>query len=180
MAKLIRKELNQLATQRPGSNLKVHLTRTSDENIGLADRARVAKAKKANVFLSIHCNGFNGAVRGTETLIISKQNGNVNVEQDRALAQRIQTAMVTTLKRHDPAAFDRKVKDHQRLGVLKDVHLQNPNTNSKTRACLAELEFIDVPAVDSLLNTGPTAKTVRKDLARSMAEAIIDDLEANN
>lgn len=180
LAKLVRKELNKISSGRPGSDIKVHLTRTSDSNLGLADRAKVARSKGANVFVSIHYNGFDGRVRGTETLILSGQNGNVNAADDRALAERLQSSVFTALSGHDPGARNRGVKDNQRLGVLKDVHLQNPRANLETRACLVEVEFIDVDVVDKLLNTGPNAKTVRLDVARSMAEAIAEDLEAHS
>jgi N-acetylmuramoyl-L-alanine amidase len=179
LAKLVRKELNKIASERPGSNIKVHMTRADDSNLGLADRAKVARAKSADVFLSIHYNGFNKRVRGTETLILSGRNGNVNVADDKALAARVQSSTFAALSRHDPQARDRGVKDNQRLGVLQDVHLQNPGADHATRACMVEVEFIDVDVVDKLLNTGPNAKTVRLDVARAMAEAIAEDLEAH-
>lgn len=179
LVKLVRKELKKITTARPGSDIKVHLTRASDRNLGLADRARVAQSKGADVFVSVHYNGFDGRVRGTETLILSAQNGNLNLADDRALAERLQSSVFTTLSGHDPRARNRGVKDNQRLGVLKDVHLQNPRANLKTRACLVEVEFIDVDEVDKLLNTGPKAKDVRQDVARAMAEAIAEDLEAH-
>lgn len=179
LAKLVRKELNKIASGRPGSNVKVHLTRADDSNLGLADRAKVARTKGADVFLSVHYNGFNERVRGTETLILSRKNGNVNVADDEALAARVQSSTFAALSRHDPQARDRGVKDRYALGVLKDVHLQNPRANLRTRACLVEVEFIDVDVVDKLLNTGPNAKTVRLDVARALAEAIAEDLEAH-
>ena len=157
----------------------MHLTRGGDRNLGLADRAKVAQAKSANVFVSIHYNGFDGRVRGTETLILSAQNGNTNVADDRALAERVQSGVFAVLSSHDPAARNRGVKDKQLLGVLKDVHLQNPRADLETRSCLVEVEFIDVEVVDKLLNTGPNAKAVRLDVARAIAEAIADDLEAH-
>ena len=119
-------------------------------------------------------------MRGTETLILSGQNGNVNPADDRALAERLQSNIFTALSGHDSRARNRGVKDNQRLGVLKDVHLQNPRANLETRACLVEVEFIDVDVVDKLLNNGSNAKTVRLDVARAMAEAIAEDLEAHN
>ncbi|MDX2505042.1 MAG: N-acetylmuramoyl-L-alanine amidase [Gammaproteobacteria bacterium] len=179
LAKQVRKELNKIAAGRPGSNIKVHLTRADDSNLGLADRAKVARTKGADVFLSIHYNGFDGRVRGTETLILSRQNGNVNVADDKALAERVQSRTFAALNRHDPQARNRGVKDNQRLGVLKDVHLQNPRADLETRACLVEVEFIDVDVVDKLLNTGPNTKNVRLDVARAIAEAIAEDLEAH-
>src|SRR3954468_10853030 len=39
----------------------VILTRTTDVNLSLADRAKVAHDANADVFLSIHLNGFNDA-----------------------------------------------------------------------------------------------------------------------
>jgi N-acetylmuramoyl-L-alanine amidase len=179
LAKLVRAELKQIASSRPGSDISVHLTRAGDRNLGLADRARVARSKSADVFVSIHYNGFNGRVRGTETLVLSEQNGNRNAADDRALADRLQAGIFSALKSHDPAARNRGVKDNQRLGVLKDVHLQNPDAGQATRACLLEVEFIDADPVDRLLNTGPTAKIVKRDIARAMAEAIVEDLEAH-
>jgi hypothetical protein len=103
----------------------------------------------------------------------------VNVADDKALAARVQSSTFAALSRHDPQARDRGVKDKYALGVLKDVHLQNPRADLQTRACLVEVEFIDVDVVDKLLNTGPNAKTVRLDIARAIAEAIAEDLEAH-
>jgi hypothetical protein len=39
-----------------------------------------------------------------------------------------------------------------------------------------ELEFIDVKAVDDLLNVGPDAPQVRQDLADALADALIESL----
>jgi N-acetylmuramoyl-L-alanine amidase len=179
LAKLVSDELKAISKRTPESNIAVHMTRTTDTNLGLADRALIASAKRADVFLSIHYNGFNGQARGTETWILSEGNGNVNAAEDRALAERVQKGMLTALRRHAPGARDRGVKDTQKLGVLKDLHLGNSRTDHPTRACLLEVEFIDVAAVDELLNTGPNAKVVRSDVARAIAEAIVEDLRAH-
>ena len=90
----------------------------------------------------------------------------MNEPEDRALAARVQAKMVAALARHDPGVKDRGVKDSQKLGVLKDVHLGNTRSDHPTRACLIEVEFIDVAEVDALLNTGPNAPQVRQDVAR--------------
>lgn len=102
----------------------------------------------------------------------------MNAAEDRGLADRVQAAVFAALARHDAAARDRGVKDNQRLGVLADLSLGNTRERQRTRACLLEVEFIDVPAVDRLLN-GDDADAVRADLAASIAEAIVDDLDAN-
>jgi N-acetylmuramoyl-L-alanine amidase len=171
MAFLVRDALEELATL-GGHTVKTILTRESDKNLGLSDRAGVAKTNKADIFLSIHCNGFNGKVRRTETLISPKP-VNSNHAADKALAQRVQKATFNAFKAHDAGAKDGGVKD-QSLGVLRESAL-----GAKTRGCLVELEFIDVPAVDALLNIGPDSPQVRSDVAKAIAAALIEDLKAN-
>lgn len=171
MAFLVRDALEELATL-GGHTLKIILTRDSDKNLGLSDRAGVAKTNKADIFLSIHCNGFNGKVRRTETLISPKA-VNSNHAADKALAQRVQKAAFNAFKAHDAGAKDGGVKD-QSLGVLRESAL-----GAKTRGCLVELEFIDVPAVDVLLNIGPDSPQVRGDVAKAIAAALVEDLKAN-
>lgn len=176
MAKRVQKQLKQIADLAPGSDIKVHLTRSGDTNLGLSDRAQVAEAKNADVFVSIHFNGFNGSVRGTETLILSAANGNVNEAEDRRLAKRIQESMFSAIRKLDPAARDRGVKDGQKLGVLNDVSLGNARGDHSTRACLIEIEFIDNPDVDKLLNSGTGSDKARDAIAAAIAEAIVADL----
>ena len=155
-----------------GHDVKVFLTRDTDSNLGLSARAAVGKTKKADVFLSIHFNGFNGKTRGTETLVNPKAS-NPNHAADKALAGRIQKATFNAIKAHDAGAKDRKVKD-QKLGVLNEASL-----GSKARGCLLEVEFIDVPAVDTLLNIGQDSPQVRTDVCKAIAGAILEDLVAN-
>jgi len=179
LAKLVRSELKALTAATPGSKVTVHLTRDDDSNLGLLDRAQVAAKKKVDVCVSIHYNGFNGAARATETWIYPESGGNVNISEDPDLATRVQAGMMGALRLFDPKAKDRGVKDSKKLGVLKDVRLGNSRGEHPTRACLVECEFIDVPAVDSLLNTGPNAAKAMKGLAHGIATGISQDLEAN-
>lgn len=179
LAKRVRKQLKTLSDSLPGSSIEVHMTRTGDTNLSLSDRAQVAEKREADVFVSIHFNGFNGIARGTETLILSKANGNVNEAADRRFAERVQNAMLGAIRHFDPDARDRGVKDSIPLGVLNDVSLGNTRGDRNTRACLIEVEFIDHPTVDALLNTGPHANEVRDAVATALAEAIVEDLRAN-
>lgn len=152
--------------------IKVILTRETDVNLGLAERARVAKKNKAGLFLSIHCNASEQHnARGVETLI-SPQAINSNFDADKAFAQRIQRAVFGAVKAHDPNTKNRGVKA-QKLGVLRDANL-----GDNTRACLVELEFIDVKAVDELLNLGPNGPQVRGAIAKAIAAAIIEEMQA--
>jgi N-acetylmuramoyl-L-alanine amidase len=156
-------------------NIKVVMTRETDKNLGLAQRANVAKTNKADLFLSIH---FNASVahnaRGVETLVRPKSAGNINHAEDTAFAERIQKAVFNAVLAHDANTRNRKVKD-QVLGVLKDSSL-----GSGVRACLVEVEFIDVKAVDELLNLSPNAAKVRSDIAAAISTACIDELKAIN
>jgi N-acetylmuramoyl-L-alanine amidase len=170
---LVRNAL-QTAAQNGGHTINILMTRDTDINLSLAARANVARSHHADRLLSIHFNGFNQLARGTETLIRGVADGNVNHGDDKKFATRIQNAAFGVLRAHDPGAKDRGVKD-QKLGVLNDVQLGN-TAGGHCRACMIEVEFIDVAAVDALLNTGPNAATVRGELAQGIANAILDDL----
>ena len=166
MAFLVRDALQQAAAI-GGHTIKIILTRETDKNLGLADRARVAKNNNADLFLCIHFNASEKHnARGVETLV-DRKNRNTNHAADVAFAQQIQTAVFNAIKAHDPKTRDRGVKD-QGLGVLNDAHL-----GGKARGCLCEVEFLDFPAVDALLNLNENSPQVRQDIATAMANALI-------
>lgn len=64
--------------------------------------AKVAKNHNADRFLSIHFNGFNKIARGVETLIRSQADGNINHEEDKVFATRVQNAVLQAIKQFDP------------------------------------------------------------------------------
>ncbi|MGO4773500.1 N-acetylmuramoyl-L-alanine amidase [Flavobacterium sp. W22_SRS_FK3] len=110
--------------------LKKHqtfLTRESDINLSLRDRANLAKSTNADVFISIHFNGWNDTTtQGTETYVHLEAN-----KDSALLASFIQQRLVSVTKYKD-----RGVKAMQ-LGVLNPTyHL------SKTTCVLAEISFI--------------------------------------
>jgi N-acetylmuramoyl-L-alanine amidase len=164
-----------------GKSVEVLLTRDTDANKGLAARANVAKFHHAQLFLSIHFNGFDKTVRGIETLIHVI---NVNKEDDRAFAHAIQTSALKALHEIDPTTktlpkYDRKVKE-QSLGVLGDVALGNTGASHACRACLVEIEFMDVPAVETLFRLQPPQASAaqqtaanRQRVADGLAEALL-------
>jgi len=171
MAFLVRDALRQAATI-GGHDIKVILTRETDKNVGLADRARIAKNNDADLFLCIHFNASEKHnARGPETLVDRKNRPNKNHADDVAFARKIQAAVLNAIKAHDPKTSDRRGVKDQGLMVLNDVHL-----GSKARGCLCEVEFLDHPAVDALLNLNEDAAQVRQDIATAMANALIDAL----
>ncbi len=175
-------KLLSLALER-GVPVKVVLTRRADHNLGLSVRADVANKNDASLFLSIHFNASDKHnARGLETLIDAKNN--LNSGADAAFAQNIQDELLLAWKKIDPRAsagkfFDRKVKK-QELGVLRDASLKNQARVQKIRACLVEVEFMDVDAVVKLLTLrNPTAQQTanRERLALALAEGLLKSLK---
>lgn len=97
----------------------------TSERLTLNAKGRKAGTVKADCFVSIHHNAFNGSAQGTEVLVHS-----LATDEDRKLAQCIHKQMVDKLK-----LIDRGVKDKQ-LGVLRGCPVEIP-------ACLSEAFFID-------------------------------------
>src|SRR6267143_433411 len=172
LANLVKSEL-QAAAVAGGHTINIFMTRTGDVNLSLADRAHVARTNHADRFLSIHLNAFNGLTRGVETYVRRAQD-NVNLSDDKRFATNIQNAVFHAIKSADPGTNDRGVKE-EKFGVLNDVSLVN-TAGGHCRACLLEVEFLDVPAVDAFLNTAANATAIRGQIARAIANAIINDL----
>lgn len=175
LGKLVRDKLSALSP-----DLNVVMTRTTDTNLGLSARANRARDTGAVVFVSLHFNAFNASARGVETHVRpGGDGGNVNLSADRGLANRIQSRVFGALKRHDSNAKDRGLKE-TRLAVLNDLSLGNSSGNSRNRACLLEIEFIDVQTVDRVLNIAPNPAQVKSDIAQAIAEGILADVDANS
>ena len=85
LAKRIRRSLEEGAVAAHaaalGKSVELLLTRDSDVNLGLVERARFARDRSASVFLSLHFNCFDGALRGTEAWIDRKYEGEFRVPQ---------------------------------------------------------------------------------------------------
>lgn len=163
--------------------IKVVLTRTSDKNVSIRDRAKVAAQNKANLFLVIHFNGSaNPNTRGVETFFRAKANGNPNLNDDIDFATAVNKSLFASLKSIDNKAKDRGVKPDtdtaiKKLGVMDDASLGNTNRPDKCRSCYVELEFISNPAVDKLLISGPQAIANRQLVMGNLAKTLADYLE---
>jgi len=107
---------------------KVHVfdyTSESSPRLFLRQKGKRAGDVKADVFVSIHHNAFDGSVNGTETLVDDDA-----TQEDMRLAKTIQNALLKEL-----GYANRGVK-RQPLGVLKGCPVSIP-------ACLTEGFFID-------------------------------------
>jgi N-acetylmuramoyl-L-alanine amidase len=185
IARLTREALQTEATV-GGHTITVVMTRDADVNLGLSDRATVAKTNDADLLLSLHFNAMDKKARavqtrgfesrGVESWVYPQTSDETTGDRlaaDTQFAVSIQQAAFTALQQHDAETKNRHNGKPQpaKFGVLDRTILA-----TKTKACLLEIEFIDVPAVDELLNTGADSATVRADLATAMAKALIDSL----
>jgi len=125
-------ELNKATALKAAEHLKtlgatVHVFEYSDPNLRLSlrEKGKRAGAVKADVFVSIHHNAFNGQAQGTEVCIDSEA-----MPEDSKLAKAILVRLVEHL-----GFLDRGIKQ-QPLGVLKGCPTLIP-------ACLTEGFFID-------------------------------------
>ena len=138
-----------------GHNVK--LTRTTDVNLSLMDRAAVAKSARADVFVSIHFNGFGDThVQGTETWV--HQNGSARSVDLAGCVQR--AALQAT--RHRDRGVRRKV-----LGVVDPA-----NHAQTTAACLAELSFITTSEEDERLHDPDYLKALGDAVANGVQEFV--------
>ncbi|MEM7386458.1 MAG: N-acetylmuramoyl-L-alanine amidase, partial [Verrucomicrobiota bacterium] len=172
-SRLLRNDLFNLADQK-GIPLQVLLTRDADINVSGQNRASVARESGADRMVVIHFNGFNGVARGTLQVRRSAAKGNVNVGEDDRFSNRMVDGVVRALQRFDPSAYRRNPVD---LGavVTSDRYLGNSRRHHPVRCAYMEIEFIDNPAVDFLLN-GPRRREVQASVSQAMAQAVYADL----
>lgn len=136
----------------------VFMTRDTDANLSLSDRATVASSNGAQVFLSIHFNGdADPATQGTETWTHSICTGDSTL-----LAKSVQQRVVQAT-----GYTDRGVKAKE-LGVLS-LNWQSV----ATACCLAELSFLTDPNEEQRLVSDPS---YRSTLVRALAAGITDYL----
>lgn len=107
----------------------------------------------ADLLVSLHCNAFNGAARGVETLVYSRGG-----DAER-LAGHIQSQLVDALRAFDAALPDRGIKERPALAVLRA---------SEMPAALVEMAFIDQADDARLLIER------EDDIARAIARGVTD------
>ncbi|HYD46064.1 MAG TPA: N-acetylmuramoyl-L-alanine amidase [Phenylobacterium sp.] len=115
----------------------VWLTRNADVNVALADRAALAARKRADIFVSIHFNGWtNAAAQGTETF---------SWPGAPSRSERLSQALLA--KAVQATGYRNRGAKRETFGVIDPSrHL------AITAACLVELSFITDPAEDARLD----------------------------
>ncbi len=114
----------------------------------LLDITETANASGADIFVSIHCNAFNGSAQGTEVEV------HPGSRAGRALGGCIQRQIVDSL-----GTADRGLKDRPDLWVIKRTDMP---------AVLVELAFIDHAGDAGLL------RDRQDDFARAIARGVTD------
>lgn len=130
--------------------VKVFMTRSNDSYISLEGRAKYANQKRADAFLSIHCNSAKNPAQGIETFIARR------TAVSYPLAEAIQEQLVGSF----PGSPDRGVK-RANFTVL---------TKTAMAAALAELEFIHTPKGERILSDEATQDLYGFVLATGLAE----------
>jgi N-acetylmuramoyl-L-alanine amidase len=140
---------------------RVLMTRNSDVNVTAAERARVARDNKAEIFLSIHFNGYHDpSTQGTETLVrpTGAAAGLAGVDAaSGALAREVQAELVATL-----GLRDRGLKPGKWVVLSDKLH------DSATARCLAECSFLTDPAEEARL----ADPAYRDRIANALAAAV--------
>jgi N-acetylmuramoyl-L-alanine amidase len=167
----IRKQLDTVAP-----NVTVYLTRDRDENVAGAKRAALAREKNADLFLSIHFNDGDKRVRGVEAFVRAKNKNEVKFGEDVAYAQRILKAVLNAYDALGSKTNDRHVKPDTETKLKGLAVLNRANLGEKPLACLCEMEFIDNPDVDALLNTNAKADQNKDTIAAYVAKALVESL----
>lgn len=140
----------------------VALTRSTDVNLGLADRAGIAKAMGAGAFLSLHFNGStNHNAQGTETFVHSSLPDGPALSK--ALCRAVQSEMVAALGLRDRnRGFELGAK-RAGFGVLRPTrHAMH------TAAILHEVSFMDRSDEEARLLT----VSYRRKIATALADGI--------
>ena len=137
------------------SDIEVIMTRDDDVNLGLAARARVARDNEADLFISIHFNGWEDAyVDGTVTF--TGRGASVRSQQ---FASRLQSAVVAVT-----GVRDRGVRSRNFGVIMPTRHHAN------TAAVLLEVAFLTNPEQAARL----TDNDYKNRIAGAIASAIRD------
>jgi N-acetylmuramoyl-L-alanine amidase len=160
------------------------ITRTTDVNVGMTERARIALARNTKAFVSIHFNASEGhRAQGALGMVQDAGHGNPNVARDGAYANALADAVSAVAQRHDPKSRRRGyLTDHELKGGRGSFllhHLRETAQGRSFPACFLEIDFIDNPAVEAWLVNGAEGKAVRAEIAKALANALIKYVAAN-
>jgi N-acetylmuramoyl-L-alanine amidase len=160
------------------------ITRTTDVNVGMTERARIALARNTKAFVSIHFNASGShRAQGALGMVQDAAHGNSNVSRDGAYANALADAVSAITKRYDPNSHRRGLLTDRELkggrGSFLLHHLRETAQGRGFPACFLEVDFIDNPAVEAWLVKGEKGKAVRAEIAKALADALIKYVAEN-
>ncbi|MEM5542643.1 N-acetylmuramoyl-L-alanine amidase [Sulfitobacter sp. AS92] len=144
---------------------RVLLTRDADVSVSGPARRDVAREVAAEVFVSVHFNGFNGSVQGTETWLHSNTASSRSIR----LMRSVQSAMLAELGHRDRNATQ------SADGIIRKSLsvLHESGHHPDTAVCLNEVSFMDVAAEEQRI----MQPSYRDRIAGALATGIADYLE---
>lgn len=120
-------------------NVKVVYTRTEDRYVSLEERAEIANAASADLFVSLHCNSHpNHAIHGAQVHIHTR-----DLKFSKLFAQKLMTQLSERAKRKILKLQTTSSRGHN-LFVLQ---------NTKMPSVLVELGFLSHPEEERYLNS---------------------------
>lgn len=172
-------------------NIRVFLTRENTTNISAVARTEVARENGCDVYMSIHFNDSTSRLH-RDPFGMWDLTGNLNLEEDQALAIRLRQAVQAAITEIEPAESrdaDRSDYDSEHwesvlqkgLDTCSDLQGGSPyNGNvpgyTPCRAALIEIEWMSHSAADAFYNTNPLREQIRAATAEHLADACIRDV----
>lgn len=142
-------------------DLKVVYTRTEDVEVGLEERAALANAQDATLFISVHNNSMpdNLSYKGTETLYCAPANPKYSKMNGAKLASIVQKQLLSALGTIDNGAISRP-----NLLVLRKTSMP---------AVIAEIAYMSNSSEREMLKK----ESFRQSAANALANGVIKALE---
>lgn len=136
------------------SSFQVSITRTQDRNISLPERVRLAEAKKADIFVSIHANSASDIrAKGVEFFF---QNNLPPDEESLFLASQENQAMITSHEMHEVSGGDEVSKKGDVAAIVEDLRRQNRMLSSlRLTQTLTNVWETDTSAASSTIKQAP-------------------------
>lgn len=158
IALLVRKYLEEYGAT-------VVMTRSDDTFVELEERCTIANDAKADMYVSLHRNSYDGDIRGVEIWVHNKE-----TKEDTVLAQNIMSRL------SEAGISENRGVQYGYVGIPGDNYYVNADT--KMPSCLVELGFITDETDNRLFdkNIDAYAKAVAEGIIQSAKDlGVIDD-----
>lgn len=131
------------------------MTRIDDSTMSLSERSKLANLINADVYLSLHCNAYNGAASGYETFIYTTP-----LETERKIQSVLHGVVMNFLT---PFGFPDRGRKQANFHVLREV---------KCPSVLVENLFVDNPKDNEFLSDDIKFKALYLATAKGFAEGV--------